>query len=56
MQYAKLGRTGLDRIVRRCLEKDPPQRFQSARDLGFAIEALSGGAAESAGGPAEGRR
>ena len=47
---------GLDRIVRRCLEKDPPQRFQSARDLGFAIEALSGGAAESAGDATGGRR
>jgi serine/threonine protein kinase/Tol biopolymer transport system component len=33
---------GLDRIVRRCLEKAPPQRFQSASDLAFAIEALSG--------------
>ena len=33
---------GLDRIVRRCVEKDPENRFQSARDLGFALEALSG--------------
>jgi eukaryotic-like serine/threonine-protein kinase len=33
---------GLDRIVHRCLEKEPEQRFQSASDLGFAIEALSG--------------
>ena len=33
---------GLDRIVRRCVEKDPEDRFQSARDLGFALEALSG--------------
>ena len=32
----------LDRIVRRCLEKNPEQRFQSARDLGFALTALSG--------------
>jgi eukaryotic-like serine/threonine-protein kinase len=32
----------LERVVRRCLEKDPEQRFQSARDLGFALEALSG--------------
>jgi eukaryotic-like serine/threonine-protein kinase len=32
----------LDRIVRRCLEKDPEQRFQSARDLSFALSALSG--------------
>jgi len=33
---------GLERIVRRCLEKDPGHRFQDARDLGFAIEAVSG--------------
>jgi Tol biopolymer transport system component len=32
----------LDRIVRRCLEKSPEQRFQSARDLSFALGALSG--------------
>jgi len=32
----------LDRIVRRCLEKDPDQRFQSAKDLSFALSALSG--------------
>lgn len=33
---------GLERIVRRCLEKQPEQRFQSAKDLAFALEALSG--------------
>jgi serine/threonine protein kinase len=27
------------KIVRRCLEKNPDRRFQSASDLGFAIEA-----------------
>ncbi len=31
----------LDRIVRRCLEKNPEERFQSARDLAFALAALS---------------
>ena len=31
----------LDRIVRRCLEKRPDERFQSARDIAFALEALS---------------
>ena len=31
----------LDRIVRHCLEKNPDQRFQSARDLAFNLEALS---------------
>jgi Tol biopolymer transport system component len=33
---------GVERIVRRCLEKRPEQRFQSAKDLAFALEALSG--------------
>jgi Tol biopolymer transport system component len=32
----------LERIVRHCLEKNPSQRFQSARDVAFALEALSG--------------
>ena len=31
----------LQRIVHRCLEKNPEQRFQSASDLAFALEALS---------------
>lgn len=31
----------LDKIVRRRLEKKPERRFQSASDLGFALEALS---------------
>jgi Tol biopolymer transport system component len=31
----------LDRIVRRCLEKSPSARFQSTRDLAFALEGLS---------------
>jgi eukaryotic-like serine/threonine-protein kinase len=33
---------GLERILRHCLEKNPEQRFQSARDLAFDVEALSG--------------
>lgn len=33
---------GFDRIVQHCLEKSPGERFQSARDLGFQLEALSG--------------
>jgi Tol biopolymer transport system component len=32
---------GLERIVRRCLEKAPELRFQSANDLAFALETLS---------------
>jgi serine/threonine protein kinase len=31
----------LERLIRRCLEKNPEQRFQSASDLAFALEALS---------------
>ena len=31
----------LDRIVRRCLEKQPRMRFQSAADLGFALDAAT---------------
>jgi len=31
----------LDRIVRHCLEKDPDQRFQSARDLAFDLESVA---------------
>ena len=31
----------LDRIIKRCLEKAPQLRFQSATDLAFAIETLS---------------
>ena len=31
----------LERIVHHCLEKDPAARFQSARDIAFALETLS---------------
>jgi len=33
----------LERIVRRCLEKKPEQRFRSVHDLAFALEAVAGG-------------
>ena len=31
-----------DRIVRHCLEKNPAERFQTARDVIFALETLTG--------------
>ncbi len=32
----------LDRIVQHCLEKNPNERFQTARDVAFALDGLSG--------------
>ena len=32
----------LDRVIHRCLQKAPEDRFQSARDLAFALDALRG--------------
>jgi eukaryotic-like serine/threonine-protein kinase len=32
----------MQRLIHRCLEKAPEERFQSARDLAFALDALSG--------------
>src|SRR6266542_3582200 len=39
---------GIERIVRHCLEKNPEERFQSARDVAFDLEALSDVSAPSA--------
>src|SRR5438128_2827214 len=38
----------LERLVNHCLEKNPEERFHSASDLAFALEALSGSSATSA--------
>ena len=38
----------LDRIVHHCLEKNPAERFQTARDVAFALENLSGSGQASA--------
>ena len=38
----------LQKVVHRCLEKNPAQRFQSASDLAFALEALSDAGAQPA--------
>jgi eukaryotic-like serine/threonine-protein kinase len=52
--------SALDLIVRRCLEKQPARRFQSAHDLAFALETLagrgSGATAARASAPAAARR
>ncbi len=45
---------GLERIVRHCLEKNPEERFQSARDMAFDLEALSGSGSEHSGSAAAG--
>ena len=41
VQLAPTTPPGLQRVVQRCLEKDPAERFQSAADLAFALESLS---------------
>lgn len=46
----------LQRVVHRCLEKNPERRFQSASDLAFALEALSdSGASATIAAPAQAR-
>ncbi len=40
-QIAPASPPGLQRVVHRCLEKSPEQRFQSASDMAFALDALS---------------
>jgi len=39
----------IEPMIRHCLEKQPDERFQSARDLAFALQTLSGTAASSSG-------
>src|SRR5262249_46866084 len=43
-ELGELGMTiapGLEKVVRRCLEKKPEHRFHSAHDLGFALDAVA---------------
>lgn len=47
-QTAAAAPPGLQRVLHRCLEKNPERRFQSASDLAFALEALSDSGATSA--------
>jgi eukaryotic-like serine/threonine-protein kinase len=47
---------GLERVISHCLEKAPEQRFQSASDLAFALEALSDPAVSALGGAPHSRK
>jgi serine/threonine protein kinase len=47
---------GLERLVRRCLEKSADERLQSARDLAIALEAVSGSGVSPAPLPPPSRR
>ncbi len=44
---APLADPALDRLVRQCMEKNPEERLQSARDLNFYFDALSGSGASA---------
>jgi Tol biopolymer transport system component len=47
---------GLARIVHRCLQKHPAERFHSAHDLALDLEVVSPGATASVESPLDGRR
>ena len=40
-----------DRLVQRCLEKDPDDRWQSSRDVALELDAISSGASDAEAGP-----
>src|SRR2546425_8305910 len=44
-----LAPTSLDRVVRKCLAKDPDQRWQTAKDLSDELKWISGAASVSGG-------
>src|SRR5205085_11603820 len=43
---AGVAPAALDRVLRRCLEKDPENRWQSARDLKVALQWIAAGDAD----------
>jgi TolB-like protein len=45
----------LERLVRRCLEKNPEARFQSARDLAFALRGIGTSTVEAQAAPSRAR-
>ena len=51
-----LDDAALDRLVRRCLEKSPDQRWQSARDIEFHLQAIADELPSQPGAAARGRR
>jgi eukaryotic-like serine/threonine-protein kinase len=51
-QLVPLAPPAMQRVVHRCLEKRPEQRFQSASDLAFALEALSDSSSSAVAAPA----
>lgn len=55
-QIVQTAPPGLQRVVHRCLEKSPDQRFQSASDLAFALGALSESGSGPVVAPAQGSR
>jgi hypothetical protein len=52
-ERATIKAPAIDHVIKRCLEKDPDDRWQSARDVGHALKLV--GQAFSLSGPAKGR-